>query len=255
MIYIIGLLIIVMIVSVVMFFISESKKPEERKNKFEMWLKTIPGFNPSQIMWGYGNYYMFAIDKIHKKIAYSILEKKPSLSPDDKLEKKDYLFNFEDVISVEKIHNGSIVLQKSTTRTIGGAIIGGVLGGGIGSVIGGLSGSATKKEMHSSLKVKVLLRNNEKQSVEIDCFNSELMCIGNKTEVDDDDFIYQTCLKQTNEIADLFCVIIDSIDKEQVNNSQVNSIADELTKLLELKNKGILSETEFEIQKTKLLSR
>lgn len=70
-------------------------------------------------------------------------------------------------------------------------------------------------------------------------------------------FIYEQGLKDAQSIADLISIIIDDVDRRQKTsqqNNNSNSIADELAKLADLKNKGIITEEEFNTQKSKLLN-
>ena len=54
---------------------------------------------------------------------------------------------------------------------------------------------------------------------------------------------------------DTFEIIIDSVNSEKKSTSNsYSSVSDELLKLNDLKEKGILTEDEFEQQKRKLLS-
>ena len=66
-------------------------------------------------------------------------------------------------------------------------------------------------------------------------------------------------LKEVTGIKDIFSVILDIADnqkkfsKDEESVPSPGSVADELTKLANLKAQGILSEEEFEKQKAKLL--
>ena len=62
--------------------------------------------------------------------------------------------------------------------------------------------------------------------------------------------------ESTQSIVDHVSVIIDLVDKENgvQKRKSTSSIADELEKLYALKEKGILTEEEFQKQKDKLLS-
>ena len=73
---------------------------------------------------------------------------------------------------------------------------------------------------------------------------------------------YEEFLKNANKAKDLLSIIIDDARQNapqiahvvsQPVASKSPSIADELTKLAKLKNDGILTEEEFQAQKTKLL--
>lgn len=72
---------------------------------------------------------------------------------------------------------------------------------------------------------------------------------------------YEGLLKEVSGIKDVFSIIIDIVDRNikvhqvtaRVQNTS-NSVADELAKLADLKAKGILTEDEFNLQKSKLLN-
>ena len=75
---------------------------------------------------------------------------------------------------------------------------------------------------------------------------------------DSDYYKVERALKKANEVKDLTSIIIDEVDRtEKVKSNNINwggSIADELAKLAELKAKGILTDEEFNAQKSKLLN-
>ena len=72
--------------------------------------------------------------------------------------------------------------------------------------------------------------------------------------------IYKQGLEHAQQIIDLVSVIIDDVDRAEKQSfssaltTPSSSVADELSKLAELKDKGILIEDEFNEQKKKLLS-
>ena len=73
---------------------------------------------------------------------------------------------------------------------------------------------------------------------------------------------YEGLMKEVSGIKDIFSIIIDIVDKNvaQKKSTPVSpllssaSVADELAKLAKLKDAGILSEEEFNAQKSKLLN-
>lgn len=214
-------------------------------------LKEKGEFTISKYVNGFAGTYFFAIDEINEKIGFSSNNKKTFI-------------NFTDIIGVELIENGNIVIKKNTTRTIGGAIVGGVLAGGAGAIVGGLSGSSTQKNKVTSVQVKILLRNIDKPSLDIICFESWMNSKIVKTfreNRQEEDYVYRIGKRNAVEIKDLISVIIDRIDNknksiiEQSTSISTNSIADELLKLTSLKENGILSEEEFSIQKNKILNQ
>ncbi|MDR2147323.1 MAG: SHOCT domain-containing protein [Tannerella sp.] len=180
--------------------------------------------------------FIFAIDDINQKILYMT-------------EKGEVVCSYSDIISVELLENGNTKSKKSTSRTVGGAIVGGVLAGGAGAIIGGLSGGSTSENMVSSLSVKILLRDIKTPYLLIPCFECT-------TSVGISEPIYKIGKQKADEIRDLVSIIIDKIDGKIENNktTPVLSISDELLKLSELKMKGILTEEEFAVQKNKILN-
>lgn len=231
----------------------ETEKRKEISEVIKDNLFTIENFTVSKKIDGFKGIYIFAVDEINQKIALVTLSSK-------------HVVSFSDIIGVELIEDGNIISKKSTTRIIGGAIIGGVFAGGVGTIVGGLSGNSTQKSKVSSLFVKILLRSIHKPVLLVPCFDSKAMTTGHKISLETDgsleSYIYKTGKKNADDIKNLVSVIIDrtdsnkneTMDKNIVTKSS-NSIADEIMKLNELREKGILTEQEFTIQKNKILIR
>lgn len=179
--------------------------------------------------------YVFAFDFSNQKVGYfTVLTKK--------------IYKFEDIVSVELVENNEVTMRKSTSRAIGRAVVGGVLAGGVGAIIGGVTGSSKEKTKHISLVVRITFRAIDSDPIELLYFGGD----------DIEDF-YADRLKDANTLVKLINGIIDSVDNNSVNTSsatEVNhifSVADELEKLLKLKEKGILTDDEFEKQKKAIL--
>lgn len=200
---------------------------------------------------GFAGSFFFAVDKSNENIGFVSNNKKT-------------IINFIDIIGVELIENGTVVSTKNTTRTIGGAIVGGVLAGGAGMIVGGLSGSSKQKNKVSSVYVKILLRSIDKPSLKICCYDSWMNSKMVKTLHEarqPDNYVCNIGKRNADKIKDLISVIIDKTDSKNKSEIQSNtslpskSIADELIKLNELKEKGILTENEFTVQKNKILNQ
>lgn len=229
----------------------ENNKKKERSDAMQQKISGIENFTISRKVDGFGGFYIFAIDEINEKIALVT-------------ESVNHIVSFSDIIGVELIEDGNTVSKKSTTRTIGGAIVGGVLAGGVGTIVGGLSGNSTQKSKISSLSVKILLRSLDKPSLLITCFDSRTMTTEHKASIETDgkleSYIYKIGKKNADDIKDLVSVIIERIDNKTVTipveiaTKPSNSIADELLKMSELKEKGVLTEEEFTLQKNKILN-
>lgn len=227
---------------------NEGKKTKARGETMMRALETIPDFTPTTKVIGPKNLFVFATDNNTQKVL---------------LMRGSYkqFYAYEDIISVELIEDNNVVLKKSTGRTIGGAVIGGVLAGGVGAIVGGLSGSSKQQNLHSSVKVKVLLRNSSSPSLEISCFDCKTMTTEGKPVKDGSmqEYIYKQGLSNARRIVDILSVIIDAVDRSSsyttppASSTPSGSMADELSKLAVLKEKGILTDEEFVEQKAKLL--
>lgn len=240
---------IILIITVIVGGISlgnkQNKENQARADAMEQALATIPDFIPTTKVKGLMGLFTFATDNEHQKVLI--------LKGEDQM-----IFKYEDIISVELIEDNSVISQKSTARTIGGALLGGAIAGGVGAIVGGLSGSSKQQNLHSLVKVKVLVRNNPVPSTEIYCYNCYSMN-PNMKPVKDNDILYMTGKQQAIRIVDSLSVIIDAVDKAlKVQGSSTSiystSVADELAKLAVLKDKGVLTDAEFVTQKTKLLN-
>lgn len=171
------------------------------------------------------------------------------------------VFNYSSIINVVYEEDGNTLFSKSMKRTVGGAIVGDILMGGAGAIVGGLSGDTKQYKEVKSMNIKILIRNTTTPSLDLP-INLKDETFNTKDEKSKN--TYKTRIQEANAIKDLISVIIDnsnqqlaipisSPQKNEEPKSQ-NSIADELAKLAQLKDGGVLSEEEFQQQKKKLLS-
>lgn len=171
------------------------------------------------------------------------------------------VFNYSDIINVAYEEDGNTLFSKSMKRTIGGAIVGDILMGGAGAIVGGLSGDTKQYKEVKSMNIKILIRNTTTPSLDLP-INLKGETFNTKDEKSQK--TYKNRIQEANAIKDLISVIIDnsnqqlaipisSPQKNEEPKSQ-NSIADELAKLAQLKDGGVLSEEEFQQQKKRLLS-
>lgn len=228
--------------------INDRQEAKERGLTFDDRIRNISGFTPSQIVNGVLNLYMFAVDKNHRKIAF-IKDNQETIIP------------FEDIISVEIIEDNTTLASKSTMRTVGGALVGGALAGGAGAVVGGLSGDTNIKRKVSLVQVKMRLRDIDNPTLTINCYDCKTMTSGQEAKTDSLLWgIYKQGLEHARQITDLVSVIIDDVDHSEKQNlfspNSINagSVAEEIAKLANLRDQGILTDEEFNSQKTKLLS-
>ena len=169
-------------------------------------------------------------------------------------------FNYSDIIEVSYEENGSQLYTKSAGRTIGGAIVGGVLMGGAGAVVGGLSGASKQNKEIENMDIKILLRSTIRTSCVLHFKDVDRVL---KTKEDADRKLYEKYVKNANQAKDVLSVIIDNAKQVSTPTAQPiaqpvvapasSSVADELAKLAKLKADGILTDEEFQAQKSKLL--
>lgn len=233
---------------------SDQKDEIHRANQLKSFKTSITEGNKfivSKNVDGFAGSYFFAVDETNEKVGFAT-------------KSETIIINFINIIGVELIENGNIILKKNATRTIGGAIVGGVLAGGAGSIVGGLSGSSTQQNKVTSVYIKLLLRSIDKPSLTIICFDNWMNSKIVKTLKEArqaEDYVYNFGKRNAVEIKDLISVIIDRTDHKHkssvVSKASMpsNLVADELLKLTSLKEKGILSEEEFSIQKNKILNQ
>lgn len=166
------------------------------------------------------------------------------------------IFNYADILEVSYEENGNQLYTKSAGRTVGGAIVGGVLMGGAGAVVGGLSGASKQNKEIKSMDVKILLRSTTRTSCVLHFKDIDRDL---KTKDETDRNLYEIYLKSANQAKDILSIIIDNAKKtiapiaQPVVAPTSRSVADELAKLAKLKADGILTEEEFQSQKSKLL--
>lgn len=244
--------IIVFIVIIVIVLIvtgrNEANKERERIDDLDNIVNALENFTVTKSLTGFSNYYRFLVDEQHKKVCYVSGTRK-------------IIIPFSKILSVELIENGNTKMSKSTVRTFGGALVGGVIAGTAGAIVGGLSGNSRKKHLVSTVQVKIRIKDISHSSLTIEAFNSKRMIASTVNEIDTADAffgkIYRQCLSNANAIIDMVSVIIDEVDREERQQycsvTQNISVADELKKLVELKTGGVLSQSEFDTQKAKLL--
>ena len=170
------------------------------------------------------------------------------------------IFNYSDIIEVSYEENGSQSYTKSAGRTVGGAIVGGVLMGGAGAVVGGLSGGSKQNKEIKDMDIKILLRSTSRTTCILHFKDVDRVL---KTKDETDRKLYETYVKNANQAKDILSIIIDNAKQSSAPIAQLvtqpvvapssSSVADELAKLAKLKADGILTEEEFQAQKSKLL--
>lgn len=166
-----------------------------------------------------------------------------------------HLHRYSDIVSITYEENGNDMYNKS----LGGAVVGGLLFGGVGAIVGSNTAKAVKNKKIERMSIKILLKSTSEPTILLEIYNSRKDGAILETKKDADKIFYKGLMKEVTGIKDIFSIIIDMVDKRnvgqslQISTSSSNSIADELTKLVQLRDAGVLTEEEFQAQKAKLL--
>ena len=169
-----------------------------------------------------------------------------------------HVHRYSDIVSISYEENGSDVYNKS----LGGAVVGGLLFGGVGAIVGGSTAKAKQNKEVKNMSIKILLKSTSNSTIILKIYEVGKDGAVLETKKDADRMHYEGLLKEVSGTKDIFSIIIDIVDKNIAikKSSSVSpllsstSVADELTKLAKLKDSGILSEEEFNAQKSKLLN-
>lgn len=151
---------------------------------------------------------------------------------------------FSQILSSELIVDSDSIIKTDRAGQIGGAIVGGLLTGGFGAVVMAMGAKKKQVQQVRSVELKVLTKSINAPSHTI-VFGSDRLRIA----ADWQDLIAVAIHESANgdlSSAEL-CPVPSSSNKEI-------SIADELSKLVALKNVGAISEDEFMSIKQSLLS-
>lgn len=217
--------------------VQEKIKSNDRKN-MERFLGKIKNFSATQHYIGRDGNSCLAIDEQQKKICL-ITGNSTRVIP------------YKDIHSSEIFEDGITVTKTARASQIGGALIGGLALGGVGAIIGGLSG---RTETHGKVKrIDLRITINDTTNPIYDVNFLDL-------ETDKGSMVYEAAIRQARQWHAMLEVIIKRADLEdkatnapETPNVFRGSVADELKKLVELHQSGVLTAEEFQQQKAKLL--
>lgn len=229
------IIIAVVVAGFIIYEYSISKDIHEKSNNVTTKVNNLKNFNLKQRIDGIKNLFTFAIDEENRRVVY-VDHERVSFIP------------FDNIVSVEYLEDNITIASKSTMRTIGGAIIGSAIAGSVGAVVGGLSGDTEIKRNVKHVQVRNIIRELASPTLLITCYDRSIMEVINPV----------IGIEKARKIKDIVSIIIDEADRNAkhadiISKTQCNSVADELSKLSELKEKGVLTEEEFIQQKQKLL--
>lgn len=153
-------------------------------------LKTIPNFHARHIHAGGWNCAGVAIDPRRHKFAITGIG-------------KPHVFNFDQLMAVEVVRNGSSITKANRGSQVAGAAVGAVLLGPIGLLVGGLSGSTRHEERVKRLSLK-LYTNLLVAPVQ------EIVFFSDKAGAKPDSFAVQNAIKQLDAWYARFLVVVEN---------------------------------------------
>ena len=160
------------------------------------------------------------------------------------------VMSFRDIISAEIFEDGSSVTRTQRASQLAGSLVGGLALGGVGAIIGGLSGKTTTTNKCNRIDLRLVVNDPKNPIHDLTILN---------LEVDRGGPIYNENMKIARHWNGLIAVLIKRADQEDKLSSANRpaekslSIADELKKLADLRDSGVLSIEEFQTQKGNLL--
>lgn len=163
------------------------------------------------------------------------------------------IYSFSEFVSSQISENGTTVTETSLDN----ALVGGLLFGKTGAIVGALSGDKSTSNMVTELSLNLVF--NDKTNP----FYKFIFASSPKG-MSKIDKVYIKGWNEINKWHNIFCLIIEENKKKRevykhneirssANKGHNVNVTDELFKLSELKEKGILTQAEFEIQKKRLL--
>lgn len=217
----------------------------KRKQEMELKLKSIDDFNSTQQIIGCDGKSGLAIDEAQRKLCL-ITNNGKSVS--------QRVIDYKDILSVELFEDGTSVTKTVRSSQIGGALVGGLLLGGVGALVGGLSGKTETSGKINRIDLRLIVNDT----------NAPLHDVAFMNFADKKDGIIYTQAMQTArrwhgilEVlvrrADAEEKSFDSKEREVQSALPSTSVADEIKKLADLHQSGLLTLDEFQQQKTRLL--
>ena len=228
--------------------IAQSAKVDKKKRRMDSRVRSLPGFSATQRVMGCDGESGIAFDEVRKKICL-ITNKKDRV--------RQRVVAFGQLLSSELFDDGVSVTRTVRGSQIGGAMLGGLVFGGVGAVVGGLSGTTETSEGKAKrLELRLTVNDTIAPLHDVVFLN---------VESSRDGATYKSASQQARHWHAIIAVLIKRADAEQRVEHHATktsapepasaSIADEIRKLVELRDSGALTDSEFQEQKIRLLRR
>lgn len=188
------------------------------------------------------------LDERHKKIIF-LYPNQPS----------PFIYDFRDIYESEVLIDGNMVTNTTRSSQLAGAFIGGVLAGGPGMVVGGLSGETTTNKTVNRVDLRVVVNDTNQPNHVINFLMAPINEANHEPiPIRTGSYKYEEAIKEVDHWHSLLSIIInnETTEKKMLQNhthSAHYSVADEINKLLQLREKGVITTEEFERLKRNLL--
>lgn len=217
---------------------------KKRKSRDDMIFAQISRFSIEHKH--YGRKTLVAVDRELENICLIELNNIPK-GLEDNSEKTFKYLKADDILQVELFEGGNSV--TSSSRSIGGAVVGGALFGGVGAIVGGLGSSTKSSETVNKIEIRLVVNDKTNPIYDIDFLSGEI----DKNKLSS---IYESISKQARTWYGYFEVMINNAkdNVEEIKEKDIDVIT-KLERLNLLKASKAISEDEFSILKKDLLGK
>ena len=181
----------------------------------------------------------FLIDEVNRHVVFINTNK----------EIKTSIIDFDKLVGMEIVQDGKVVYKKGV---VGGALIGGALFGETGALLGGMAGDSTEGGVIFSYKIIFSVDDMKQPVIEFELLDEAINMSSDLERI-----VFADIKSFGSKVKSAVGAIVENANKARVSKVEVNnpnfSVADELKKLVALKETGVLTTEEFDSMKKKLL--
>lgn len=213
----------------------EKEKNERSRDAMNKRIMTSKGFNAIQSVNGVGGQYA-GVDK-----AGEILVKTTVFGEPTRVSRSEFL-------EAELEVNDSGLSKVKRGRQITGALAGGVLAGGVGAVIGAMGATSVSVRSVSSIKINILTSKGQGETYTIPLYRGRGLPA--------DSPVVREALNKARTALLMFNKAVNAQETSHVDTASTGtSISDEIEKLSNLRDSGVISYDEFIRLKRKIIEK
>lgn len=164
------------------------------------------------------------------------------------------IISYRDLLAFDVIQNGVSVTKTARASQAATAVLGGLMFGGIGALTGALTSKTVTHKKIKGVDLKLTINDITNPIFFLNFQNVEVAAGGR---------IHSAAMERVDEWVGRLSVLVRLADDEDRSRERerdspsprIVSVASEISKLAELRQQGLLTDTEFSQQKQKLLGR